>query len=146
MDIITSIASVFIVSVIELWLAIPLGLYLNLNSLLIVIISSIGSILSAFLVIFLGECVRRWFIKRRYGDKTPEHGKIYEIWKRYGVIGLGLLSPLVLGAPLGAAVGIGLGADRNRLLLWMAVGIVIWSIILTAAGLYGVLSFQSLNK
>jgi len=57
-----------------------------------------------------------------------------------------LLSPLVLGAPLGAAVGIGLGADRNRLLLWMAVGIVIWSIILTAAGLYGVLSFQSLNK
>ena len=102
--------------------------------------------LSAFLVIFLGECVRRWFIKRRYGDKTPEHGKIYEIWKRYGVIGLGLLSPLVLGAPLGAAVGIGLGADRNRLLLWMAVGIVIWSIILTAAGLYGVLSFQSLNK
>jgi membrane protein YqaA with SNARE-associated domain len=146
LDIITIIASVFIASIIELWLAIPLGLYLNLNPLLIIIISSVGSILSAVSVIFLGEGVRNWFIKRRYGDKTPDRGKIYEIWKRYGVIGLGLLSPLVFGAPLGAAVGIGLGANKNRLLFWMAVGIVIWSIILTAAGLYGVLSFQSLNK
>jgi membrane protein YqaA with SNARE-associated domain len=146
LDIITIIASVFIASIIELWLAIPLGLYLNLNPLLIIIISSVGSILSAVSVIFLGEGVRNWFIKRRYGDKTPDRGKIYEIWKRYGVIGLGLLSPLVFGAPLGAAVGIGLGANKNRLLFWMAIGIVIWSIILTAAGLYGVLSFQSLNK
>ena len=146
MDIITSIISVFLVSVIELWLGIPLGLYLNLDPILIVIISAAGSILSAVLVIILGENVRKWFIKWRYGDKSPEHGKIYDIWEKYGVIGLGLLSPLLFGAPLGAALGIGFGASKNRLLLWMTVGILIWSLILTSAALYGILSFQSLYK
>jgi len=146
MDIITSIISVFLVSVIELWLGIPLGLYLNLNPILIVIISAAGSILSAVLVIILGENVRKWFIKWKYGDKSPEHGKIYDIWEKYGVIGLGLLSPLLFGAPLGAALGIGFGASKNRLLLWMTVGILIWSLILTSAALYGILSFQSLYK
>ena len=146
MDIITSIISVFIVSVIELWLGIPLGLYLNLNPMLIVIISAAGSILSAFTVVILGEGVRKWFIKWRYGDKSPENGKVYEIWEKYGVIGLGLLSPLLFGAPLGAALGIGLGAPKNPLLLWMTVGIIIWSLILTSAGFYGILGFQSLDK
>jgi hypothetical protein len=146
MDIIISIISVFLISVIELWLGIPLGLYLNLNPILIVIISAAGSILSAFLVIILGEGVRKWFIKWRYGDKSPKHGKIYDIWEKYGVVGLGLLSPLLFGAPLGAALGIGLGASKNRLFLWMTVGIIIWSLILTLAGFYGILSFQSLHK
>ena len=72
MDIIISITSVFLISVIELWLGIPLGLYLNLNPILIVIISAAGSIFSAFLVIILGEGVRKWFMKWRYGDKSPE--------------------------------------------------------------------------
>jgi hypothetical protein len=142
LDIVTSIISVFIVSIIELWLAIPWGLYINLNPLVIFIASSAGSILSAFLVIMLGERIRKWIIKWRYGNRKPEHGKIYNIWKKYGVIGLGLLSPLLFGAPLGAALGIGLGANKNHLLLWMTVGIVIWSAVLTVAGFYGIIVFN----
>ena len=71
-----------------------------------------------------------------------KHGKIYDIWEKYGVVGLGLLSPLLFGAPLGAALGIGLGASKNRLLLWMTVGIIIWSLILTSAGLLWYFKFS----
>jgi len=38
-----------------------------------------------------------------------KHGRIYRIWERYGAAGMGLLSPLITGAPLGAALGIVLG-------------------------------------
>ncbi len=138
-----SIISVFLASLVELWFAIPLGLFLKLNPLLIITISAAGSILSVMVIIILGEGVRKRFLKWRYGERSTERGKIYEIWKKYGIIGLGLLSPLLFGAPLGAAIGIGLGAAKNRLLLWMAVGIIIWSVILTSVGFFGILSFKS---
>ena len=146
MDIITSLIAVFGASIIELWLGIPLGFFLNLNPVLIVIISAAGSILSAYLVIILGEGIRKRFIKWRYGEQLIKKGRIYDIWNKYGIIGLGLLSPLFFGAPIGAALGIGLKAPRYRLLSWMSIGIVIWSIILTASGFFGLMSFQSIVK
>jgi hypothetical protein len=138
-----SIISVFLASVAELWLAIPLGLVLKLNPILIIVAAAAGSIVSAFLVVTLGEGVRKWFIKWRYGSRSIEHGRVYEIWRKYGIIGLGLVSPLLFGAPLGAAIGVGLGAPKNRLLLWMSVGIIIWSIILTLVAFYGLLNIES---
>lgn len=146
MEVITSMASVFAVSIIELWLGIPLGLFLNLNPVLITISAAAGSISSAFIVLTVGEGIRKWFIKWRYGGKSYEEGKIYEIWKKYGVIGLGLTSPLLFGAPLGAAIGIGLGAPKKALMIWMSVGIIFWSIFLTAAGFFGVISFEHISK
>jgi membrane protein YqaA with SNARE-associated domain len=146
MDIITSMMAVFGASIIELWLGIPLGFFLNLNPILIAILSAAGSILSACLVIILGESIRKRFIKWRYGEQSNKKGRIYDIWNKYGIIGLGLLSPLLFGGPLGAALGIGLGAPRYRLLSWMSIGIVIWSIFLTASGFFGLMSLQSIVK
>ena len=120
--------------------------FLDLNPILIAISAATGSILSAFLIVLLGDGIRKWFLKWRYGGKSPRKGRIYEIWNKYGIIGLGLLSPLLFGAPVGAALGIGLGAPKDRLLLWMSVGIIIWSIILTAAGFFGLMKFQSIIK
>jgi hypothetical protein len=138
-----SILLVFLASVAELWLSIPLGLVLKLNPILIIVAAAAGSIVSAFLVVTLGEGVRKWFIKWRYGSRSIEHGRIYDIWRKYGIIGLGLVSPLLFGAPLGAAIGVGLGAPKNRLLLWMSVGIIIWSIMLTLFAFYGLLNIES---
>jgi len=146
LNIFASILFVFLASVVELWLSIPLGLVLKLNPILIIIAAAAGSIVSTFLVVTLGEGVRNWFIKWRYGSRSIEHGRIYEIWKKYGIIGLGLISPLLFGAPLGAAIGVGLGAPKNRLLLWMSVGIIIWSVILTFVGFYGILNLESFTN
>jgi hypothetical protein len=86
----------------------------------------------------LGENIRNRILK---GVNKPEssRGKLLrKIWNNYGIIGLGLLSPLLFGAPIGAAIGVALGAPRNRLLLWMSVGIIIWTIILVFLVLQGI--------
>ena len=140
-----SIFIIFAASVVELWLAIPLGFVMEVNPILIAIISAAGAILSAFFVTILGDNLRDRFLKWKYEDeKALEKSRLYEIWNKYGVIGLGLLSPLLFGAPLGAAVGIALGAEKERLLLWMSIGIVLWSIILTLAGVMGLLALENM--
>jgi hypothetical protein len=118
---------------------------LNLNPLAIILASSMGAITAAFIVLVIGENIRNWLLKRYDYNSPGFRGKfLRNLWEKYGVIGLGFFSPLLFGAPLGAAIGVALGAPRNRLLLWMSVGIVIWSIGLTLAGLQGIIIFQSI--
>lgn len=109
-----TIIILFATSMVELWIAIPLGFVMEVNPLVIAIISAAGSILSAVLVIILGNNLRHRLLKWKYKDESAlKKSRLYEIWNNYGVIGLGLLSPLLLGAPLGSAVGIALGAGKN---------------------------------
>jgi uncharacterized BrkB/YihY/UPF0761 family membrane protein len=143
MDIIYGIILVFGASILELWAGIPIGIALQLNPVLTGTAAALGAILAAFIVSFLGEGIRERFIKWRYKDKDLKKGNFYKIWNKYGIVGLGLISPLLFGAPLGAALGIALGAERKTLFIWMSVGIVLWSIILTAAGYLGFMTFQS---
>lgn len=140
-----SIFIIFVASVVELWLAIPLGFVMKVNPILIATVSAAGAILSAALVTILGDNLRNRLLKWKYGDeKSLKKSRLYKIWNKYGPVGLGLLSPLLFGAPLGAAVGIALGAEKERLLLWMSIGIILWSIGLTIAGDMGLLAIENM--
>lgn len=142
MEIIYEILLVFGASFVELWAGIPLGLAFKLNPFLTGAVSASGAIAAAFIVSFLGEGIRERFIRWRYKDKDLKKGNLYKIWNKYGIIGLGLLSPLFFGAPLGAALGIALGSERKALFFWMSIGILLWSISLTLAGYLGFMAFQ----
>jgi len=142
-----SILVIFAASVAELWVAIPLGLVMKINPIIIATVSAAGAIFAAVCVTLLGDNLRTRLLKWKYDDEEAlKKTRLYNVWNKYGVIGLGLLSPLIFGAPLGAAVGIALGARKNGLLLWMSIGIIIWSIGLTVAGSMGLLALETLAK
>jgi hypothetical protein len=143
MDIVLKVLTVFGLAAVELWAAIPAGLALDLHPVLIGVVSAAGAILGVMVILVLGERVRSWLLRRRGGEKR-QHGRIYRIWVRYGVVGLGLLAPLLTGAPLGTALAIAFGAPAGRVLLWMSVGIAAWSALLTAAAALGLAGIESL--
>lgn len=144
MDLMMKLLTVFGIGIIELWAAIPAGFALDLHPVTIGLIAAIGAMVGAGTVLVLGERVRNRLIRHRYPN--AQHGRIYQIWQRYGVIGLGLLAPLLTGAPLGVVVGLTLGAPTGRLLFWICIGIVIWSIILTFLGVLGLAGINSLRN
>ncbi len=129
----------------ELWAAIPAGLAMELHPLLTGIASALGAIIAVVLVIILGARLRNWLLRKKNNKEAKTRGRIYLIWEKYGVIGLGLLSPLVTGVLLGAAIGVSLGAPRARLIIWMSIGIVIWTIILTIIATLGFAGFTRIK-
>ncbi|MCK9220962.1 MAG: small multi-drug export protein [Bacteroidales bacterium] len=145
MEVLIKFITVMGLGIIELWAAIPAGTALKLHPLLNGIASAVGAIIGAVVAIFFGDRLRQWLLKKRE-KKEKNKGRIYRIWEKYGVIGLGMLSPLLTGAPIGAAIGISWGASPKRLIIWMSIGIVIWTVILTAISTLGFAGFQMLKR
>lgn len=145
MEVLIKFITVTGLGIIELWAAIPAGTALKLHPLLNGITSAFGAIIGAVVVIFFGDRLRQWLLKKRE-KKEKNKGRIYRIWEKYGLIGLGMLSPLLTGAPLGAAIGISLGASPKRLIIRMSIGIVIWTVLLTIISTLGFAGFHMLNR
>jgi hypothetical protein len=53
------------------------------------------------------------------------------------VVGWSLLAPLLLGIPLAAALGVGIGARRRGLLVWRGVGVALWTTVLAVIATLG---------
>jgi hypothetical protein len=136
--------AVFGLGTIELWTAIPAGFVMGLHPLLIGMISAAGATSSVMFILFLGEKIRNRLVPSGSDQVEKKHGRIYRIWERYGAPGMGLLSPLITGAPLGAALGVALGVQKGRLLFWMTGGIILWTSILTIIGMLGLAGIEAL--
>jgi hypothetical protein len=147
MEIIIKVFTVFISAAAELISGIPLGIALGLNPMVIGLATAIGGLVSAGFVILVGRKVRMWVIAHMGEKENKGRGKfIHRIWERYGVIGLGLLAPLVTGVPLGAALGVTMGAPPGRLFFWLSIGVLIWTVGLSLAGMIGMAGFKAIHR
>ena len=139
------VISVFALAFFSFWPAVPAGLALGLEPLIVILTTTISYICGVALVLLPGERVRSWLLRRlnRRGAADSPPGILRRAWERYGVIGLGLLGPITVGAQIGAALGLSLNAAPRALFLWMSVGALVWSILLTLAVMLGVLGAQA---
>ena len=137
MDVLIKLLTVFALGSVELLAAVPAGFAFGLHPIVTGVVAAAGALTGLTLVVFLGEQVRAWWSRRAGAGRVKgRHRLVMRIWERYGVIGLGLLGPVLLGTPVGAALGVSLGASPERLLRWMATGV-----ILSAAALTGLTAF-----
>lgn len=139
-------ASIFALAFFYFWPSIPAGLALGLSPLAVILTTSLSYACGAAVVTLLGERVRAW-VMHRLGRKAEvaAGGRLRRIWEQYGLIGLGLLAPMTVGAQIGAAMGLALNAQPRRLFAALALGGLIWSAGLTIAvtlGLLGVNAFR----
>jgi hypothetical protein len=123
------------------WTAIPTGLALGLHPIAVIAITSSSYISGIVLVLLPAKSIRDW-VNRRYGknlDESTQDSRLFmRMWRRYGVIGFGLIAPMTVGAQLGVMIGVALNISRRQLLLWMTTGVVAWSVGLTFLAVTGV--------
>jgi membrane protein YqaA with SNARE-associated domain len=126
----------------EIYAAIPAGFAFGLSSWTIFFAALVGGLAGVFISAFLGEKIRRFFHKNKPGnEKKPKHPMVYKLWNKYGIIGLGFLGTLTVGAPVSIAAGVGLNANIKKLLTWCCIGVITRCALFTAVGHYGVQLF-----
>ena len=145
-----------------IWAAVPTGLAMGVHPAAVAAASSAGSIAVVSVVVLIGEPARAWLIRRlgpRFervlgevtasadGEGQPgvRRSSIARLWERYGFIGLALVAPLFPGPPGAAALALALGVPGRRVLLWMSIGIIVWTAGFTLAVTLGFRGFRQIT-
>ncbi|MEY3538962.1 MAG: hypothetical protein RL188_379 [Bacteroidota bacterium] len=119
----------------EIYAAIPAGFAFNLSPLVIFIASAVGGLTGVFVAAYLGDIIKKWIKKFRKPKATkPETGFILKIWEKYGVIGLGLLGTMTVGAPISIGLGVGFNVPTNKMVFWCCLGVLIRCALFTTIG------------
>lgn len=123
----------------EIYAAIPAGFAFGLSPWTIFLASVVGGIIGVFVAAFLGDKIRALFHKKKptKEDAVNKHPRITALWNKYGIVGLGYLGTISVGAPITLAIGIGLNANIKKLVTWCCLGVFTRCIVFTWVGWYG---------
>ena len=111
-----------------------LGPAAGMSNLEIILITVGGLMTSVFVFTYLGEQIKKnivpIFIKspKKF---TKQSRRMVTIWKKYGIIGVCFLTPLILSPVGGALLVSSVGAPRKKVFLYMFLFGVFWAIVWT---------------
>jgi membrane protein YqaA with SNARE-associated domain len=123
----------------EIYAAIPTGFAFELSPWNIFFASVAGGLAGVFVTAYLGDKIRKLFTRGKAPkEKKSKPSLAHRIWLKYGIIGLGLVGTMTVGAPACIAVGIGFNAPLRKLLTWCCIGVIARCALFTTIGYYGV--------
>jgi membrane protein YqaA with SNARE-associated domain len=104
--------------------------------------SLVGGLVGVLVAAFLGDQIRAFVHRyKKPKEAKPKDGIIYRIWNKYGVVGLGFLGTMTVGAPISLAVGVGFKVPLQRLIIWCCIGVLVRCALFTTIGHFGMKLF-----
>lgn len=110
---------------------VPAGIVFGLDPLAVVVAAAIGNALTIFLFAYLGSSIRERIIKKRLASgkkgESPKFEKALKAFDRYGIYGLAVLGPLIIGTQFAAAAAVAAGVKPLRATLLVTLSMVLWA-------------------
>lgn len=128
----------------EIYAAIPAGFAFKLNPIEIFSYSVLGGLIGVFVAAYFGGLIKKWVNKLRKpktDKESKEPGFALKIWHKYGVIGLGLLGTMSVGAPISIGIGVGFNVPTNKMVFWCSLGVFLRCALFTTIGYFGLKLF-----
>jgi len=99
----------------------------------IIILTACGMMTTIYLFTFFGEDLRKFMARFRKNPKvfTKRNRRFVKIWRRFGLEGVCLLTPLILTPPGGGLLANLLGTNKKKLIKWMWISALGWSTIIS---------------
>ncbi len=126
----------------EIYAAIPAGFAFGLSPWTIFFASVTGGLVGVFVAAFLGDKIRSFFHRNKQPKETQnKHPVVMRLWNKYGIIGLGFLGTMLIGAPITIGIGVGLNANLKKLITWACIAVITRCVVFTLIGYYGLQLF-----
>jgi hypothetical protein len=127
--------SIFLLTMVK-FIAGPVGGYAAGFSLFTTIVVTIlGMMSSVMLFTFLGTFIRERIFSRLFKKRntfTKRNRKFVTIWRKYGVIGVAALTPLLLTPIGGTLLLTSFRTPKSLIMMYMSISSVIWAIVMSS--------------
>lgn len=128
---------IFFLSMLKVIFGPTLGYASGLHIVTTIIVTFSGMMASVLLFTFFGAWLREKILKRfeKKNQKkfTPKKRKLVSLWKKYGLVGVAVLTPLLLTPIGGTIVAVSFGSPKQKILLYMLVSAAIFAVGMTYA-------------
>ena len=133
---ILKLASVYFSSMLKFIFG-PLGGYAAGFSLITTILVTVAGMMTVVLVFtFFGNWIRER-ITSRFSKKrnkfSPRNRRFVTIWKKYGLIGVAALTPLILTPIGGTLLAVSSGSPKEKIIFYMFISASVWSVVWSVA-------------
>ncbi len=133
----------------EVFLVVPLGIFAGLNPVAVSITGFFGNWIPVLLIGFFFVQISAW-LKRRKEHKARKAGiepgeappskndkRARKIWEKYGIPGLALLAPIIVGTDIAALLALSFGSSKRWVMLWITISLALWTVALAIGSVYG---------
>ena len=133
---ILKVASVYFSSMLKFIFG-PLGGYAAGLPLIITILVTVAGMMTVVLLFtFFGNWIRekitaRFFKKRNRFSKSNR--RFVTIWKKYGLIGVAALTPIILTPIGGTLLAVSSGSPKDKIIFYMFISASVWSILFSGS-------------
>ncbi|MEY2826761.1 MAG: hypothetical protein RLZZ122_1125 [Actinomycetota bacterium] len=116
---------------------VPSGIIFGLDPVMVVIAAVLGNSITIFIFAYAGSQIRSWLIERRRKNGKTGESKRFEraqaAFDKYGIYGMALLGPLVIGTQFAAAISVAAGVKPLKGALVVTIGMIFWAVVIAWA-------------
>ena len=104
----------------------------------IIVLTALGMMTTIYLFTFFGIEIRQFFGRFRKNKRvfSKKSRRFVRMWRKFGLKGMCLLTPLILTPPGGGLLVNLLGSKKKLILKWMWISAILWSTIITLVAKY----------
>jgi uncharacterized membrane protein len=96
------------------------------------IFTVLGMMTTVIIFSLLGENAKKKFLSKFRKNKklfTPRNRRLVAIWRKYGLIGVAFLTPIILSPIIGTMVATSFGEPKKRIFTYMLCSALFWGVI-----------------
>ena len=116
---------------------VPAGILVGLDPIATVIAASLGNAITIFLFAYFASNIRARLINHRVrkgkSAQLPKLEKALKAFDRYGIYGLAVLDPILIGTQFAAAAAVTAGVKPLRTSILITVSMFLWAILIATA-------------
>lgn len=134
------IISVFLLSTVKFGLAgVPAAIAAGFPFFKAITVTVSGGVTGAFVFTYLSEWIIIGFGKLRvklFGPPKPKkkftrmNRLIVTVKRKFGLMGLSIITPSILSLPLGCFLAVKYYHNKQKILLYMSVSVIVWALVL----------------
>ena len=118
----------------------PVGGYAAGLELVTTILATVAGMMTVVLSFtYAGGWLREKVLHRLFGKRkkfSESNRRFTKIWKKYGLVGVAALTPIILTPIGGTLLAISSGSPKEKIILFMFVSASVWAVILSATIYY----------
>ncbi|MBX7127167.1 MAG: hypothetical protein K1X47_15840 [Cyclobacteriaceae bacterium] len=127
------VVAVYLSSAVKFILGPGVGLAERLHFATTVIATIAGMMTTVVCITYFGGWLRKRFGKKKTKlFRSAEERRRRERWKKYGLVGIAALTPVILTPIGGTLLAVSSGSPRQKILLYMLVSATGWALIFTS--------------